>query len=314
MKPKAGDRRIEALEQQAGSGEPRWRQCLIAALVTTMAGSTVACSEEGTSLTAERGTACGVDGRVTMVDYAVENRAPLRSAADPKASQMQLYLGTSGELTPVEIDSSMAVRELCHAGEWSEVQVLQLPSDIGRAHGWVPSASLRKVKTTASGRRIYDADDFEWPAGSNRYKTAALTVINRVMAEDPTCDAFNTQSILVEKDRKGVLLKAACFGEPEQIVEFRPADATNGRSFAPVVPVSLDAASFACLAAARKNAVHPSTVDMSIMGATFTPHDDGSASYLTTFTAKNSFNLELQYSIECLFRGNELTFSSVEEA
>ena len=147
---------------------------------------TVGCSENATSLTAERETACGVDGRVTMVDYAVKDSAPLRARADHQADQVQLQLGTSGELTPIEIDSSMAVREVCRAGEWSEVRVLQLPSDIGRAQGWVPSASLKPVKTDANGRRVYEAADFEWPEGSTRYKKAALTVINRVMAENPS--------------------------------------------------------------------------------------------------------------------------------
>ena len=260
-----------------------------------------------------KGDPCGVDGRVTLVDHAVRQDAPLRERADGQAAQVMMAFGTDPQPKPVSIDATMPVREICRAGEWSEVRVLLLPSDIGRARGWVPTSVLRAVKTDENGRRVYEEADFEWPAGTAKHKRAILTVANRVMAQNPKCEAFNDQSILIGKDQDGVTIKAACFGEPEQIVNFRPEDATNERSFAPVEPITKEAARNACQHAATIRASHPSTVDVSIFDATFTPYDDGDATYRTTFTAKNAFNLELNFAIECHFTGSEVTDVEIQE-
>lgn len=246
-------------------------------------------------------------------DFAVLERGPLRERADPQSEQVSMPFGVDQEVRPVSIDTTMPLRELCRSGKWSYVAILQLPSDIGQAKGWVPTADLRPVNTDKSGRRIYGPADFEWPDGSLRYQKAILTVVNRVMAENPRCDAFNSQSILMDKDRAGPLIKVACFGEPEQIVDFRPDDATNGRSFAPVDPIDETTAREACWSAAKERATHPSTVDISTFGGQFNSDESGSASYRTTFTAKNAFNLSLNFTISCSFKGNEFMGVEIQE-
>lgn len=247
-------------------------------------------------------------------DFAVRQDAPLRERADAGSAQVSIPFGVAHDLKPVSIDTTMAVREACRSGKWSYVTILQLPSDIGKGKGWVPTADLRPVKTDKNGRRIYGPADFEWVDGSLRYQKAILTVANRVMAQNPKCDAFNSQSILMDRDRAGPLIKLACFGQPEQIVDFRPDDATNGRSFAPVDPIDERTAREACWAAAKERATHPSTVDISTFGGQFQPYEGGTASYRTTFSAKNSFNLTLNYTISCSFKGNEFTGVDIQES
>jgi len=247
-------------------------------------------------------------------DIAVRESVTLRERADRRSEQVSIPFGVNRDVRPVSIEPTMPVRELCRAGTWSYVSILQLPSDIGNAKGWVPTASLRQVTTDKNGRRIYGPADFEWVNGSARYQKAILTVVNRVMVQNPKCDAFNSQSIMMNKDRAGPLIKVACFGETEQTVDFRPDDATNGRSFAPVDPIDEKTAREACWAAAKERATHPSTVDISTFGGQFQPYEDGTASYRTTFSARNSFNLQLNYTIRCSFKGGEFTAVDIQES
>jgi hypothetical protein len=246
-------------------------------------------------------------------DFAVREGAPLQERADAQSGQVSIPFGVGKEMKPVSIDPTMPVRELCRSGKWSFVSILQLPSDIGNGKGWVPTGKLRPVETDKGGRRIYEVADFEWPDGSKPYRKSALAVVNRIMAQNPRCDAVGSQALLFDKDRAGALFKVACFGATEQVFDFRPDDATNGRSFAPVDPIGEKAAREACWNAATERANHPSTVDISTFGGQFQSDDSGGASYRTTFTAKNSFNLTLNYTILCTFKGSNFVGVDIQE-
>lgn len=246
-------------------------------------------------------------------DFAVLEGAPLQERADAQSGQVSIPFGVNKDMKPVSIDPTMPVREICRSGKWSFISILQLPSDIGNGKGWVPTDKLRPVETDKSGRRIYEAADFEWPDGSKPYRKSALAVVNRIMAQNPRCDAFGSQALLFDKDRAGALFKVACFGATEQVVDFRPDDATNGRSFAPVDPLDEKTAREACWNAAKERATHPSTVDISTFGGQFYSDDSGGTSYRTTFTAKNSFNLTLNYTILCSFKGSRFADVDIQE-
>lgn len=269
-------------------------------------------ASDQTDISAAKGDACGAEGQVTQRDYAVTKEAVLRSGPDPKAEPLIFAIGSDAK--PVSIDDSMPVREVCRAKGWSEVRVMMFPSDIGKAQGWVPSSVLRTVPVNDAGRRVYREADIEWPTGSKSYRTAALTVVNRLVDENPKCDAINTRSLLVRKDGDGAKLHVVCFGKPEQSVDFRPADATNGRSFVPIEPTTQDVARRVCEAGALQRTMHPSTADFAIMSADFATRTDGTSTYKTTFTAKNGFNLELKFRVECELTGEDLTSVDVFEA
>ena len=66
---------------------------------------------------------------------------------------------------------------------------------------------------------------------------------------------------------------------------------------------------------ARSKANHPSTVDFSrVFDLSVIDHLNGRTSVRSTFTAKNSFNLELRYNIRCLLDHKGLIEASVSEA
>ena len=69
-----------------------------------------------------------------------------------------------------------------------------------------------------------------------------------------------------------------------------------------------------CKDAARDRITHPSTADFSILGIGFRSFDDGTSILTTTFTARNGFNLKLEYQVACDFTGSSLTDITIVEA
>jgi hypothetical protein len=252
---------------------------------------------------------CDEGEKVTGVDFAVRSSSPLLDTPDETGTPVTVTFGPANISVPVAVDQSVSVREVCRKDEWSKVRVLLLPDPIGSTTGWVPSNTLKAVRTNAQGRRLYQAADLQWPAGSAPHRRTFLAVANRIMEQNPKCDAINDQSLSVERDTGGTLLKIACYGAEEQAFDFRPADASNGRSFAPVAPIAAvdkQQARNACQSAALRLASHPSTVDFHYTGETFDTFGNGGARFTTTLTARNSFNLELTHRATCEFRGNTL--------
>lgn len=69
-----------------------------------------------------------------------------------------------------------------------------------------------------------------------------------------------------------------------------------------------------CMEATKNRIRHPSTADFSILGSGFKKFDDGTAIFGTTFTARNDFNLELEYQVACDFVGSTLSDVKIVEA
>lgn len=66
---------------------------------------------------------------------------------------------------------------------------------------------------------------------------------------------------------------------------------------------------------ARSKAAHPSTVDFSrVFDLSIVEHPNGRTTVRSSFTAKNSFNLELKHDIRCLFDHTGLIEASIYEA
>lgn len=73
---------------------------------------------------------------------------------------------------------------------------------------------------------------------------------------------------------------------------------------APLPVISERAAARACAEAARAGASIPSSVDFSrIWDSAFRPHEDGTAVYISKFTAKSALGVEQSYTIKCHFDG-----------
>jgi hypothetical protein len=255
------------------------------------------------------------DRPLAETDVAVRKdvQIELRREPDEKAAT----LPWKGNSLPATISDGLAVRQICASGDWSLVQVLG-PAEFNEWRGWVPASALRKVKTGNLGRRVYVAADFDWPEGSRSQRNSLLKVINRIAAERPDCRAIDTVGLVSDGAGPGATFSIPCFtGNDMLSFSFRAADASNGRSFAPVAPrkpLDKTEAFHACEAATKQRVRHPSTVDMSLWAIHFQDLGQGKTQLRTAFKAKNSVNLELEFEVMCDFFGRELADIAIVEA
>jgi hypothetical protein len=254
-------------------------------------------------------------GEVVAVTGEFEPRTtPSNKGAKIKNEKASSILGSTQYH---QIDSSTTVRQLCADGDWSEVQIVS-PDWLTFVKGWVPNKVLRGIERTASGTRVYVADDIYWDDDTSKYKKQIVAIVNRIAQQHSGCRDIDTGSIARSPSRskpKDPVFFVTCnpsAGVPFN-VWFRPSDA--GKSFVVVKPISQGDAVLACEKAAKAAATHPSTVDFSrFMDVAYSVRGDGRVALDSTFTAKNGFNLELKYRIRCLFDGRTYIDSSVVEA
>jgi len=276
---------------------------------TLQSGSSQIPSESGAALQAKRGSPCGVGGHVTQVDFAVKTEGVLRQ--EPSAQSQPVMFKAGDEQIPAPLELSSSIRQLCVAGAWSKIYIVSLLDQ--KIAGWVPTDLLRKVRTTSAGRRIYQADDFEWPEGSEKARGAVVKLANRIMDQRPECLALYTDSLVLNPDREGGKFSLPCFTADDMLsFDFHAADAATDRSFEKVDPLAEDAAWAACRSAILDRVSHPSTVDFS--GYDYRNNKDGDTSVTVPFSAKNSFGLELRFEAWCRFTGAKLTDISISEA
>ena len=254
---------------------------------------------------------CDFGSRKTELDFAAKNDVDLRVAPNDRAATVPWKIGDETVSFPME--EGRTVREHCRVGNWSKIHTPN--SDVPRFYGWVPSSALEKVKTTADGRRVYTEKDFEWPEGSAGLRTAAVKVMNRIMDERRECEALDHGNLVLNKTGKGKVFSVPCFTKGEMLsFDFVAADATNGRSFDKVEPMDKFEAVEACKSAVLSHATHPSTVDFPTFDYDFRSGGEGRTQMLMSATAKNAFNLELTFDVQCDFDGRMLTDFAMSEA
>ena len=89
----------------------------------------------------------------------------------------------------------------------------------------------------------------------------------------------------------------------------------GGQAVAAVKHIDKNTAIQKCEEYAKNNATHPSTVDFSrFMDLAVTEHPNGNTTVISSFTAKNSYNLELKYNIRCLSNASGLFEANINEA
>ncbi|WP_313806527.1 hypothetical protein, partial [Sphingobium sp.] len=283
----------------------------LAVIMLPKGADTASESKARASAEAAAAMQCDFGSHKTEADFAANSDVELRSA--PKANAATVPWKVGDETVPFPMEEGHTVREHCRVGDWSKIHT-PTSSDVPRLYGWVPSSSLRKVKTAADGRRVYTEADFDWPEGSAGLRAAAVKVMNRIMEQRRECEALDHQSLVLNKTTKGKVFSVPCFTAGEMLsFDFVAADATNGRSFAKVAPMEETDAVVACRSAVLSNATHPSTVDFPL-GYDFRAGGEGRTQVLMSATAKNAFNLELKFKVHCDFNGTELTDFGMSEA
>lgn len=262
---------------------------------------------------------CG-DGGITSNELAAVNAefelrtGPSRSADRIKNEKASAAIG---ETMYQNIDNSTTVRRLCKGKNWSEVQIAE-PSWLSSVRGWAPNSVLREIERDESGGRVYESRDFTWDADTRRYKSQIVAAVNKIVRENDRCKTIDPATVAKSSGRsqpgKPVFFVTCNEGASAFNVWFEPSEIIAGKRFAAAQNISKAAATDACEQAVKSAAMHPSTVSFSrVLDVAFLPHASGRSRLLSSFTAKNSFGLELKYRVSCLFDGTQLIETSIAE-
>lgn len=162
----------------------------------------------------------------------------------------------------------------------------------------------------------YAAEDFMWFEDTAPYRDQIVVLVNKIERENSNCTKADVTSVAQSSSRSkpgDPVFFVTCDSSSGPFnVWFRPSDAD--KVFAAVRPIGRHDAANACEAYAKSAATHPSTVDFSrIMDLAYSTYPNGRARVVSSFTARNSFNLELRYRIDCLFEGNQMLEANIFE-
>lgn len=263
---------------------------------------------------------CGNGGITTGAVLAVNDEYQLRTGAGAKFDKIKNQKASEvlGGAHFHVVDKSTTVQQICREVSWSQVKIVE-PDWLNQVQGWVPNSNLREIETDEGGRRLYTEKDIYWDDDTERFKTQVTAAVNKISRENDRCSTIDPSSIARSPSRskpgKPVFFVTCGKGASAFNVWFEPSDIGSGRTFAATQNIGQAQAIQACKSAAMDAATHPSTVDFSsILDASFHPHASGRSRVLSTFTAKNSFGLELKFRISCLFEGNVLEETLIGES
>lgn len=219
----------------------------------------------------------------------------------------------------VTIDNTVTVYEECTQGEWSKVRVTD-PDWLSNSHrGWVLSKFLRKKQTDAAGKEIFTEKDFIWDNNTSPYKEIIVAGVNKVYRENARCKDIDPSSAYISGSKgtkdNPVFFVTCGKGSNTFNAFFSKADVEKDKRLTEKKHIDKSQAVDLCEAYAKQHATHPSTVDFSrIMDLAITEHPNGRTRVTSTFTAKNSFNLEVKFNISCLLEDSGLIEANIIES
>lgn len=263
--------------------------------------------------------ACGQGGLVLNDIVAVNGDVLLRTGPSEKAEKIKNAKASDilGTVQFHQIDRSTTVKRLCAQADWTQV-IIATPEWLNDVQGWVPSKILREIEHQKNGSRLYVENDFNWDKDTVPYKMQIVDVINKISSNNEKCGEIDTGALSLSpsksKANDPVFFVTCGQGTDAFNVWFRPKDASSNKTFEAVKPLGQEAAVALCEQAAQQAATHPSTMIFSkLWDLSYQADASGRARVVSSFTAKNAFNLELKFRIDCLFDGAKLLETIIAE-
>lgn len=214
------------------------------------------------------------------------------------------------------IDSTTRVQLQCVSGDWAQIRIVE-PEWLSDVVGWVERKALAEPRGPGEFR-TFTAEDIIFDDGTRKYKTAIVKAVNRIHREDERCR--DNLEPLVMRSQKSTPAKPVFFvtcrvkGEPVNVF-FTPQDATRSQPMGAPQHIERSKAIRLCEAYAKQQAAHPSTVDFSyLMSLRHIEHANGRTTILSTFTARNAFNLEVKFDVRCLLDASGIIEGHITES
>ncbi len=165
--------------------------------------------------------------------------------------------------------------------------------------------------------RTFTRADFIWDDNTILYRDIIVAGVNKAHREVPGCAVIDPQSAYIASSRgtpKNPVFWVTCgSGLKTFNYYFSKNDVKSSGKFKPVAHINSSRARKLCFDYVRAQAIHPSTVDFSIFSLSINNYPNGNTLVVTTFTAKNSFNLELNYKVKCMLDKNGLVDANIFE-
>lgn len=219
----------------------------------------------------------------------------------------------------ITIDNSVTVYEECSQGGWSKIHVTD-PDYLSQSHrGWVSSKFLRGKKLDSSGSEVFTEADFYFDKKTQPYKSIIIAGVNKIHRENSRCKKIDPSSAYISSSKgtaSNPVFYVTC-GSGSNVFNafFSKSDVEAGSKLTATKHIDKSVAIKQCENYAKSNATHPSTVDFSkFMDLAVTEHPNGNTTVMSSFTAKNSFNLQLKYNIRCLSNASGLFEANITES
>ena len=167
---------------------------------------------------------------------------------------------------------------------------------------YVPSIAI-------AGNKTFTEKDFYWDDQTSPHKQTIIAGVNKVHRENKRCAQIDPGSAYISSS-KGTKNDPVFFvtcgkGNGVFNVFFSKSEVEKDKKLSAVSHIDRATAIKICEKYVKQNATHPSTVDYSkLIDMKVNNFPNGNTRVETTFTAKNSFNLELEHKVECLFNAS----------
>jgi len=219
----------------------------------------------------------------------------------------------------INIDNSVTVYEECSQGTWSKIRVTD-PNWLSQSHrGWVASKFLRGKEVDSSSAEVFSEADFSFDKKTRPYKDIIIAGVNKIHSENSRCKNIDPLSAYISgsKGSKSNPVFFVTCGKGYKVfnVFFSKSDVEKDKKFRAKKHINKSRATDLCENYAKSNAKHPSTVDFSrIIELSVHETPNGRTRVTSTFTAKNSLNLEIKHKISCLLSSSGLITANIHVA
>lgn len=245
----------------------------------------------------------------------------LRSAPNAKSEKLinQKATQVMKSTQYLTIDNTVTVVEECNQGDWSRVRVTE-PDWLRDSHiGWVPSSSLRGQKKDSGGKVEFTEADFVWDKKISPHKKTIVAGVNKVHRENSRCKTIDPGSAYISSSKGSasdpVFFVTCGTGVNAFNAFFSKSEIEKRATLAATKHIDRSSAIGLCESYAKSKTNHPSTFSFSrVIDLAVNEHPNGRTTVTSSFTAKNSFNLELKHNIRCLLDSSGLIEANISEA
>ena len=184
----------------------------------------------------------------------------------------------------------------------------------------ISMASVKKIANPPKDTfRTFKAKDVVWDKYTRPNKEVVLAGLNKLHRENSRCRDIDpgtaTRSTKRGTKNNPVFFVTCGKGAKAFNAYFSKSDIASKKTLVAARHISKGEAVLLCEQYTKAKAAHPSTVDFSkFLDLRVRELGDGRTRVVSSFTAKNSFNMKLKYNITCLLNAKGLIEGRISEA